>query len=352
MWSNVDREKKELSRTTKRLSREILGVFAKTFLLSAVSFWILNEVANIIVLNYVEAELLVITEYQLIDLQYGILGISFVSAIILFIVLFLFLVGERLAYIREIEKGIDALGRHEWSYKIPLQGKNELTELAELINFFAKEEQAFQEKEKQMQEEKEALVRGLSHDIRTPLTSILSYSEYIKGKDNLSEREISEYIELMEQKAQQIKVLTDRLLDGGTRQLETIENGVFFMQQLVDEWEAELESEFECQIDLSNCPDFAGEFDVQELRRIFDNLASNIKKYADKDAPVVLRVAEKGGRVCIAQSNTCKQIKVPVESTKIGIDSIRKIAAHYGGAVEISQTEEKFSIEISLVEIK
>lgn len=336
----------------RRLSREILGVFAKTFLLSAVSFWILNEVANIIVLNYVEAELLVITEYQLIDLQYGILGISFVSAIILFIVLFLSLVGERLAYIKEIEKGIDALGRHEWSYKIPLQGKNELTELAECVNRLSKEEQAFQKKEKQMQEEKEALVRGLSHDIRTPLTSILSYSEYMRNKGDLSEQEISEYIALMEQKAQQIKVLTDRLLDGGTRQLETIENGVFFMQQLVDEWEAELESEFDCQIDLSSCPDFAGEFDVQELRRIFDNLASNIKKYADKEAPVVLRVAEKGGRVCIFQSNACKQIKVPVESTKIGIDSIRKIAAHYAGTVEISQTEERFSIEISLVEIK
>lgn len=346
MWS----KNKSKSKKPQRLSREILGVFGKTLLISGCSFWILNELANRIVLNYVESELLEISEYQLIDLQYAILGISFVSAIILFVILFLSLVGERLAYIDEIVKGIDALGRHEWSFEIPLQGNNELTELAECVNQLSKEEAAFQEKEKKLQEEKEALVRGLSHDIRTPLTSILSYSEYLKSKGELSSKEVEDYISLMEQKSQQIKVLTDRLLDGGTRQLEEIENGIFFMQQLVDEWEAELESEFECQIDLSNCPNFSGEFDVQEMRRIFDNLASNVKKYAD--APVELRVMEKDGRVCIFQSNACKQNSEPVESTKIGIDSIRKIVSHYGGEVVISQTEEKFSIAITLCKIK
>lgn len=355
MSSNVTVEKahknkrKSKSKKQQRLSREILGVFGKTLLISVCSFLILNELANRIVLNYVESELLVISEYQLIDLQYAILGISFVSAIILFVVLFLSLVGERLAYISEIVKGIDALGRHEWDYEIPLQGKNELTELAECVNQLSKEEAAFQEKEKQLQEEKEALVRGLSHDIRTPLTSMMSYSEFLKQKETLTVDEIKDYMDLVEQKAQQIKVLTDRLLDGGTRQLEVIENGVFFMQQLVDEWEAELEGEFECQIDLSNCPDFSGEFDVQEMRRIFDNMASNIRKYAD--APVVLRVIEKDGRVCIYQSNACKQIPVSVESTKIGIDSIRKIAAHYGGTVEVAQTETEFSIAITLCNI-
>lgn len=354
MWNSVKAGKKETNKHKKiqRLSREILGIFGKTFLISAVSFWTLNEVANIIVLNYVESELLVISEYQLIDLQYGILSISFVAAIILFVVLFLSLVGDRLAYISEIEKGIDALGRHDWSYEIPLQGSNELTELAECVNQLSKEEAAFQEKKKQLQDEKEALVRGLSHDIRTPLTSILSYSEYMKSKGEWSPKEVDDYISLMEQKAQQIKMLTDRLLDGGTRQLEVIENGVFFMRQLVEEWEAELEAEFDCQIDVTSCPDFRGEFDVQEMRRIFDNLASNIRKYAEETVPVVLRVVEKNGRVCIFQSNACKQKVVPVESTKIGIDSIRKIAAHYGGTVEVSLTKQEFSIAITLGEIK
>jgi signal transduction histidine kinase len=294
MWSKTKRCK-------HRLSREILGLFATTALCAFFSFWALNQIANSIVLNYVDSEMLVISENELIDIQYGIFGISMVSGVILFIVLFLFLVGERLSYITEIVNGIDALGRREWGYQIPVQGENELTELVNRVNELSKEEQAFQEKEKQMQEEKISLIRSLSHDIRTPLTSMMSYSELMKQKENLTQDEIKNYMELVEQKSQQIKVLTERLLDGGNRQLVFIEQGRFLMEQLVDEWESELEEDFNCQVYLEACPAFQGEFDVEELRRIFDNLASNIRKYADETVPVLLEIKEQNGRVCICQ---------------------------------------------------
>ena len=340
MWNN-----------TGKLSKEIFRLFCMTFLIAAAGFWLLNEVANRIVLRYVEEEIWMISEYQLIDLQYGILGISFVSGCVLFVVLFLFLLGERLAYISEIVKGIAALGRHEWDYEIPLQGENELTELAKRVNELSKEEQAFQEKEKQMYEEKASLIRSLSHDIRTPLTTILSYSEYMKNKESLTTEEITEYMNLMQQKAGQIKILTDRLLDGGSRQLEYIENGRFLMEQLTEEWAAELEEDFTLEISLADCPQFSGEVDIQELQRIFDNLTSNIRKYADETLPVIFSIGVREGRVCIFQSNLCKKLDVPVESTKIGIESIRKIAEHYGGQVEVMKTAEQFSITIYLLSL-
>ena len=352
MWSNGISEKQENRKSSQRLSREILGLFGVSFLIAGICFWVLNEVANRIVLKYVEEEMLLISEYQLYDIQYGILGISFVAGIVLFIVLFLSLIGERLAYIREVVVGIDALGRHDWDYEIPLRGKNELTELAKRVNELSKEEAAFQAKEKQMQEEKMSLIRSLSHDIRTPLTSMMSYSEYMKQKENLTIDEVKSYMELVEQKSQQIKVLTDRLLDGGSRHLEFFEDGKFLMEQLVDEWSAELEDEFSLVISLEECPAFSGEFDVEELRRVFDNLASNICKYADATAPVQLQVMEKDGYVCIIQSNRCKVLNRLVESTKIGINSVQKIVAHYGGAVEIVQGKDKFLIEIKLLKIK
>ena len=347
MWSSTEVEKKK-KRTSYRLSKEILSIFGITLLIACICFWVLNEAANRVVLNYVESEVLVITENRLIDMQYGILGISMVSGVILFIVLFLFLVGERLSYITEIVKGIDALGCHDWEYEIPLKGENELTELAKRINVLSKEEQAFQEKEKQMQEEKISLIRSLSHDIRTPLTSMMSYSELMKQRNDLTMEEVQNYMNLVEQKSQQIKVLTDRLLDGGTRHLEFIENGRFMMEQMVDEWVSELEEDYECEIQLENCPQFSGEFDIEELRRIFDNLASNIRKYADGTEPVFLEIIETDGCVCIHQSNISKKLSVPVESTKIGIQSMRKIAENYGGTVEVLQKDSVFSIYIKL----
>lgn len=350
MWNNKGAEKQKKRPSSYQLSKEILKIFGMTLLIAFVGFWILNEAANTVVLNYVESEIWVISEHQLIDMQYGILGISMVSGIVLFIVLFLFLVGERLSYITEIVKGIDALGRHEWDYEIPLEGENELTELAKRVNELSKEEQAFQEKEKQMQAEKISLIRSLSHDIRTPLTSMMSYSELMRQKEDLTMEEVKNYMAMVEQKSQQIKVLTDRLLDGGNRRLEFVENGRFLMEQLVDEWASELEEDYECQIRLEECPKFSGEFDIEELRRIFDNLASNIRKYADPSAPVHLDMRELDGWVCICQSNVCKRLSVPVESTKIGLDSIRKVIEPYGGTVEVTQKEDVFSIRIQLIE--
>ena len=216
----------------KRLSREILGSFGLALIIALTGFWLLNECANRLLLRYVEEELLMISENQLIDWQYKILGFSMLAGVTVFVILFLFFVGERLAYIHEIVKGIEALGKHQWDYQIPLQGKNELTELAKRVNELSKEEAAFQIKEKQLQEEKISLMRSLSHDIRTPLTSMLSYSEYMREKESLTSDEIRTYMELIEQKSQQIKVLTNRLLDGGSRHLEIIENGRFLMEQL------------------------------------------------------------------------------------------------------------------------
>ena len=351
MWSNIKADTKKKGIFSHKLSRTILGIFLASFLIAIVSLYVLNDMANRLLLKCVEANVLVLSEYQFIDWQYAILGISMITSVLLFVFLFLFWVGERMAYIGEIVKGIDALERHEWSYEIPLQGENELTELAIRVNVLSKEEQVFQEKEKQLQEEKNGLIRSLSHDIRTPLTSILAYSEFMKQKKYLSQEEIQTYMELVEQKSRQIKVLTDRLLDGGNRQLELIENGAFLMEQLVEEWSMELEDDFLLEIDMMQCPQFSGKVDIQELRRIFDNLASNIRKYAQPSETVILRILEKEGYVCIFQSNTCKILSKPVESNGIGVESIHKIAANYGGSVEVTQTEEQFSIFISLLNI-
>lgn len=352
MWSNAEREKKKSTKEMNRLPREILCSFGLSLGIALTGFWLLNECANRILLRYVEEELFLVTENQLIDWQYKILGFSMLAGAAIFVILFLFFVGERLAYIHEVVKGIEALGRHDWGYEIPLRGKNELTELAKRVNELSKEEAAFRVKEKKLQEEKMSLIRSLSHDIRTPLTSMMSYSEFMKQKENLAADEVKTYMELVEQKSQQIKVLTERLLDGGSRHLEFYEDGRLLMEQLVDEWSAELEDEFALEISLEECPVFSGEFDVEELRRIFDNLASNIRKYADATSTIYLQVTEKDAYVCITQSNCCKTMDRTVESTKIGIDSIRKIVAQYGGTVEVAQGKDEFSIEIKLFKIK
>lgn len=288
----------------RKISREILGLTGISFVISAFFYGFIRTMANSVVLSYCDNMAIVLSESQEWEIGNLIKNVSGVAAVIIFVVLFLFLVGEK------IENAVHEL----------------------------------QMKEKSLYEERENLYRSLSHDIRTPLTTILSYSEYMKEK--IEEESMHEYITRVQGKAEQIKNLTDQLLDGGVRNLEKIENGKFLMQQLADEWETALENNFQCEIDMNNCPDFAGEFDVREMRRIFDNLVSNVEKYADESKGVRLGISEKEECLVIKQENMIKKELQNVESRGIGITSIKRIVENYGGEVLVNKEDDRFTIEI------
>ena len=102
---------------------------------------------------------------------------------------------------------------------------------------------------------------------------------------------------------------------------------------------------------MENCTDFRAEWDMQEILRIFDNLSSNVEKYADREQPVELRIDAVDKRLRVCQRNGIKTGTVPVESNQIGLESIRRIAALYGGMVKVSIEQGIFSIQITLSEV-
>ena len=341
----------EKKRYPKKLSKEIMGRLLITAAIALFFFGFLYLTANAIATTYLMENSIVLTEGQRLTLQAWIRSISLFTAVLLFLGLFLFLLGQKMAYLQEIIQGVEALRTHRLDFTMPVEGNDELTELAESINFLSETERRLRQKETELREEKEQLIRDLSHDIRTPLTAILSYSDYMGQKEMPQREEIQEYIALMGRKAQQIKALTDRLLDSGSRNLETIEDGKLLMEQLAGEWEEILEDEFSCNVETKDCPQFSGTFDIEELRRIFDNLVSNVEKYADREQPVELRMDAVDNRLRILQKNGIKRQQTDVESNGIGLESIRRIAALYGGTVLVSATEEFFSIEITISEV-
>ena len=82
------------------------------------------------------------------------------------------------------------------------------------------------------------------------------------------------------------------------------------MEQLAAEWEEVLEETFSCRIDLTGLPDFSGMADVSSFRRIFDNLASNGKKYADPEYPVELWIAGEKSEE-IRTVTLCQRNRIP-----------------------------------------
>ena len=243
--------------------------------------------------------------------------------------------------------GIDALRSGQEDYVVPLEGSNELTQLAEAVNYLSRTQREVKEQERVLNEEKEQFIRALSHDIRTPLTSIMAYSELLTGANTVDPQEQTRYLELIQHKAGQIKDMTDILLDGSKRNPEYFEDARLLIEQLTAEFEEMLEDGFSIEASL-DCPAFPGTFDVQELRRIFDNLVSNVQKYADPDRPVKISISLEGVQLLIRQENAVRERIAPADGYQIGLRSIQRIAQNYAGQVDVQKDDAAFAITITL----
>ena len=230
--------------TRRKLSGEILGLLAVTLVLALILLQFLGIVARAMIDSFLFMRDIVLTEAQYAQLDDWVFHLSLLVSVAFFIILFLFLLGERLSYIREVLAGIDALRSGQEDYVVPLEGSNELTQLAEAVNYLSRTQREVKEQERVLNEEKEQFIRALSHDIRTPLTSIMAYSELLTGANTVDPQEQTRYLELIQHKAGQIKDMTDILLDGSKRNPEYFEDARLLIEQLTAEFEEMLEDDF------------------------------------------------------------------------------------------------------------
>ena len=341
----------EKPRRRRKLTHELLGLVCLCLVLSFLLYLFITTFGRVLIEEHCFQNDIVMDEFDWYDVDNTLRGVGFAVSAVFFTIMFFALFGERLAYIRKITAGVEILRDGNYGKRVELRGRNELTELAEAVNYLSESEQKLKEKEKRLYKEREELIRTLSHDIRTPLTSIMSYTELLNQKETLTAEEQKEYLSLVAKKTEQIKKLTDILLGGGHREPAFFEDARLLFEQLAAEFEGELEDDFALLTAFSYAGAFSGNFDVEELRRIFDNLISNVKKYAEPSASVELSISQKDGGIVIRQSNRIANNKPPSESYKMGLYSIRRIAQNYGGTVETHDENGTFEIIITLSNI-
>lgn len=334
-----------MSTKRKKLSYEILGICCIGLLISLIFFSVLLFISTGVIEEYIFNNDIVIDNNKLYQIDLTIFIICLSLSVILFVTIFLVLFNKKLSYIKQLTSGITQIQKENYNYQVPVIGSDELTTLAESINFLIIQEKQIKELENKLKEEKDELIRNLSHDIRTPLTSIISYTEILSNKDNLSPKEINEYFSLILSKAKQIKDLTNILLDY-KRELIKFDDVTLLFQQLIFEFKEMLEKNFKVDIDLSMMSSFSASFDVNELRRIFDNLITNIQKYADPNKQVELKLSKQENNFIIIQKNYINNTPKDIEQNHIGINSIKRILQNYNGEVLINKTTEIFEITL------
>ena len=333
----------------KKLSNVILEYLFLSAAISLFTFFFLYSTSISLGDNYLAQKGFILTDMQQITFQVWARSICALASLLLFIVIFLSVLGQRLSYLITITRSVEQLHEKGMDYDIPLEGNDDLTRLAESINYLAAARRELWRQEKVFQEEREAWIRSLSHDIRTPLTSMLSYSEMLHSKDHLSRDEMEAYINLVYSKATQIRQLTEQLMDRDRGTWEKIDDIRFLAGQFADEWEELLEGRFTCVTDLAGMTDFSGMADVHALRRILDNLVSNVEKYADPSYEVELTLRNEDRRLILIQTNHIRTEGFgSVESSRIGLENVQKIAALYKGQADISDDGSIFEIRIIL----
>lgn len=286
------------------------------------------------------------------EFSYWLQLICILASLVVFFTFFLLFVGQKISYILSITNAIQTLREGNLTYKIDPIGSDELTVLADTINSFSLALRNHSENEDRLKKEKEDLIRSLSHDIRTPLTAIISYSDFIKSKKYDSTDKLESYIETIQNKAYQIQDLTTLLLNPShnKNQDNSIEDGKLMFEQFISEFVDSLEdNDFEVDVNQLGLVNFKSHFNVQDISRIFDNLYSNIIKYADPQVKIGLTIFIDDEKIVLIQSNSIRDRRnTCVESNGIGLKNISHLANSYNGSMNSMIMNKRFKIEITL----
>ena len=193
--------------------------------------------------------------------------------------------------------------------------------------------------EKAAQEANNQLITSMSHDIRTPLTSLIGYLDIIAGHKYKTEEELQRYINSCSDKAVQLKGLSDKLFqyflvynnEAQKRELEEFDIGILFQQFMIEHISELTQYGYEVELTDEIPENVMIETETSAMQRLFDNLFSNIMKYADNEYPIIITAEIIQNQVKIVLKNHITEDAGKVESTKIGVKTCKKIVDDLGG---------------------
>ncbi len=263
------------------------------------------------------------------------LAMTWIGAILDLVLIFIF-VPRKVKKFQEIRSGVDRVKAGELSYKIPVgtdgSGKpeTELDMLAADINCISDASEAAVQNELKTQRMKTELISNVSHDLKTPLTSMVSYIDLLK-KEGPESPNAPEYLKILDEKTERLKVLTEELFEAAKASSgampvnkEAIDLGSLVSQSL-GEMDARLKARGLDIIVSNACAEAKNAeksgtdaeasslsggpkviADGQLLWRVIENLLGNVSKYALENSRVYVNIGRKNDSVLLEVKNISK----------------------------------------------
>ena len=205
---------------------------------------------------------------------------------------------------------------------------------------------------------KTELITNVSHDIKTPLTSIINYVDLLK-KEEIKDKKVKEYIEILDNKSQRLKKLTEDLVEAskvssGNVQLNIEEINI---KELFNQTIGEFKDRFEekkLQIEMQVPEnDVKIKADSRYMYRIIENLFSNISKYALENSRVYIDIKDEKKQIRISIKNISKE-KLNISSDELMQRFVRGDKSRYteGSGLGLSIAQSLTNLQKGKFEIK
>lgn len=258
-------------------------------------------------------------------------------------------VWNRMRYVGRLKNEILVMAEGDLEHPVTVKGKDEIGILARNLDEMRL---ALDDNIRREQEGKKAnhdLISSVSHDLRTPMTTLYGYLE-IMGQKKCPEQKREEYIARCIEKVEEIRTLSDKMFEYALvyETHEQTELSEIYLGELLEE----LEGHQEFLRLKGYCVET--EFQVEEsakilgnhmlFRRMFNNLFSNILKYGEKGAPVAVKAALDRGSLQMVFLNERRKRMKQVESNRIGLKSVRKMTELQNGKFFMVEGEDTFAV--------
>ena len=300
------------------------------------------------------------------------LSILLAAGISSFVMIFRLLTKNKSLYIDDICEGVSRISEQTESTAIEEKGGDELEKISASINTMSAELNEKRQRERELEAQRSELITNVSHDLRSPLTSIIGYVRLLKENGIKDEQKFNEYIEVTDRRLEGLKKLVDELFE--LTKLDAPDFTMNFEQgdatSIVKQFGFEMQAILVHQgltlvCDIDDKP-FEMQLDHERLARVLQNLFANAAKYAEPNSTVTLSSKISGSEMNICLSNIIadagqvdtvsmfdrfyKQDRSRTDTTGagLGLAIAKRITELHGGSISANQTGAEITVTVTL----
>ena len=215
---------------------------------------------------------------------------------------------KKMVLFKDIMDGTQKIASGDLNYFINETGKGSLPKLAHNINCMKDGFKKSVQNELKSEKLKSELITNVSHDLKTPLTSIINYVDLLK-KEDLSNEEALKYIDILDKKSQRLKILIEDLFDASKLASGSVELNmqkidiVALVRQALGEFDEKInKSQLTFRFNASKQNIYVN-LDGNKTWRVFDNLINNALKYSQPATRVYIDIYEEENGVSLIMKN-------------------------------------------------